>query len=197
MMKTTKSLLLLRRLPVAAVVAAACLAATALPARAQTPFYLGAHLAGHRLSELNHSRVGYGFRAGYEAYLPFISLETEVNFFPTTAGGNLGETQAFFGLKFGTRVGRWGGFIKARPGFTHFGGGAFPTRLTERTKFALDFGAGVVFGLSPKLDLRLDVGDTQIHYGNAALLATPGGAAGARLGTHHTLQSSFGLVVHF
>jgi hypothetical protein len=184
-------------LAVAAVIAAACLLTATPSARAQTPFYFGAHLSGHRLSELDQSRLGYGFLGGYEAYLPFISLESEVNFFPTTSGGNLGETQAFFGLKFGKKIGRWGGFVRVRPGFTHFGGGAFPNRLTERTKFALDLGGGLEFEVLSRLGLRLDLGDTKIYYGDAQLLATPAGPPGPRLGTHHTFQSSFGLVVHF
>jgi opacity protein-like surface antigen len=181
----------------AAVVTAACLVTAALPARAQTPFYFGAHISGHRLAELNDSRFGYGFLGGYEAYLPFISLETEVNFFPNSSGGDLGETQAFFGLKFGKHIGRWGGFLKARPGFTHFGGGAFPARLTERTKFALDLGGGVEYDLTSNVGLRLDLGNTKIYYGDAALLPSPGGTPGPRLGTHNTFQSTFGLVVHF
>ena len=180
-----------------ALAAAACFLGAAPQARAQTPFYLGAHLGGHRLAELDQSRLGYGLRLGYEAYLPFISLESEVNFFPTTSGGNLGETQAFFGLKFGKHIGRWGAFLKARPGFTHFGGGAFPQRLTERTKFALDLGGGLEFDLTPKVGLRLDLSDTRIYYGDAAVLAAPGGPAGPRLGTRNTLQSSFGLVLRF
>jgi hypothetical protein len=187
----------LRRWALALPVAAACLIATARPARAQTPYYIGAHISGHRLSELNDSRVGYGFLGGYDAYLPFISLEAEVNFFPTTSGGDLGETQAFFGLKFGKHVGRWGGFLKARPGFTHFGGGSFPTRLTERTKFALDLGGGIEYDLTPQVGLRLDLGDTKIYYGDAALLSAPGGPPGPRLGTHDTFQTNFGLVVRF
>lgn len=185
------------RWALAAAVGVACLAAAATPARAQTPFYFGAHISGHRLSALNDSRVGYGFLGGYEAYLPFISLEAEVNFFPTTSGGDLGETQGFFGLKFGKHVGRWGGFLKARPGFTHFGGGAFPTRLTERTKFAWDLGGGVEYDLTPQVGLRLDLGNTRIYYGDAALRPSPGGPPGPRLGTRNTFQTNFGLVVHF
>lgn len=192
-----KSVQVLRRLALASLIAAGCMAATALPSRAQTPFYFGAQLIGHRLSEQNQTRLGYGFRGGYEAYLPFISLESEVNFFPTTSSGNLGETQAFFGLKFGKKIGRWGAFVKARPGFTHFGGGVFPTRLTQLTKFALDLGGGLEYDFAPKLGLRFDVGDTKIYYGGAGLLAVPGAAAGPRLGTHSTLQSSLGLVIHF
>ena len=166
-------------------------------ARAQTPFYLGAHFGGHRLAEMDQTRVGYGFRLGYQAYLPFISLESEVNFFPTTSGGNLGETQAFFGVKFGKHVGRWGGFLKARPGFTHFGGGAFPQRLTERTKFALDLGGGVEFDLLEKVGLRWDVSNVRIHYGDAMLSAGPGSLIGAPLGTRNTFQTTFGVVLHF
>jgi len=166
-------------------------------ARAQTPFYLGAHFGGHRLAEMDQTRVGYGFRLGYEAYLPFISLESEVNFFPTTSSGNLGETQAFFGLKFGKHIGRWGGFLKARPGFTHFGGGAFPQRLTEQTKFALDLGGGVEYDLGPKVSLRWDLSDAKIFYGDAMLTAGPGNTLGAPLGTRNTLQSTFGVVLHF
>jgi hypothetical protein len=181
----------------AALIAAACMALTAAPARAQTPFYFGAQMLGHRLAEQNQSRLGYGFRGGYEAYLPFISLEGEVNFFPTTSSGDLGETQAFFGLKFGKKIGRWGAFVKARPGFIHFGGGAFPARLTQQTNFALDLGGGLEYGLGPKVDLRFDLGATKIYYGDAALFAVPGSAAVPRLGTHNTLQSSFGLVIHF
>jgi hypothetical protein len=197
MKMTLKKVQLMRRLAVAALIAAACLLTAALPARAQTPFYFGAQLTGHRLAELNQSRLGYGFRAGYEVYLPFISLESEVNFFPTTSGGDLGETQAFFGLKFGKKIAGWGAFVKVRPGFTHFGGGAFPNRLIERTKFALDLGGGIEHDLAPKLGIRLDLGDTKVFYGDAQLLPFPGGAPGPRLGTHDTFQGTLGLVVRF
>jgi hypothetical protein len=173
------------------------LLAAAPGARAQTPFYLGAHIGGHRLAELDQSRVGYGFRLGYDAYLPFISLESEVNFFPTTSGGDLGETQAFFGLKFGKHIGRWSGFLKVRPGLTHFGGGAFPQRLTEKTKFAMDLGGGVEFDLSEMVGLRLDLSDVKIFYGDAMVLAAPAGPPGPPLGTHDTFQSTFGLVLRF
>jgi hypothetical protein len=186
-----------RRLAVGSVIAGFCLSATAVPLRAQTPIYFGAQMLGHRISEQDQSRLGYGFRGGIDAYLPFISLEGEVNFFPTTSSGNLGETQAFFGLKFGKKIAGWGAFVKIRPGFTHFGGGAFPTRLSEQTKFALDLGGGLEHDIAPKLTLRFDVGDTKIYYGSAALAAIPGSPAVPNLGTRNTLQSSIGLVIHF
>ena len=166
-------------------------------ARAQTGFSIGAHLAAHRMPELGQTRVGYGFRVTYLAYQPFVSLESEVNFFPTPSSGNLGETQAFFGLKFGKHVGRWGAFAKFRPGLTHFGGGAFPTRLNERTKFAFDMGGIVEYDLAPRVSLRGDVSDVRIHYGDAMLTAGPGNTIGAPLGTRNTLQTTIGVVLHF
>lgn len=173
------------------------LLAAAPSAPAQTPFSIGAHFAAHRMPELGQTRVGYGFRFTYEAYLPFVSLDSEVNFFPTTSSGNLGETQAFLGLKFGKHIGRWGGFLKARPGLTHFGGGSSPQRLSERTKFALDLGGVVEYDLAPKVTLRGDVSNVRIHYGDAMLSAGPGGPLGAPLGTRNTLQTTFGVMLHF
>ena len=180
-----------------AAIAAACLLATARPAHAQTPFYVGAHLSAHGLSQPDQGNVGFGLRGGYEAYLPFISLEAELNFLPWSSGGSFGETQGFFGLKFGKKIGRWGGFFRVRPGFTHFGEGDFPNQLTENTKFALDLGGGVEYDIAPKVTLRLDLGDTRIYYGDAALLLSPSGPPGQSLGTHDTFQSNIGIVVHF
>jgi hypothetical protein len=180
-----------------ALAAAACLLVAAPHVRAQTPLSLGTHFAAHRMPELGQTRIGYGFRANYAAYAPFVSLESEVNFFPTTSGGNLGETQAFFGVNLGKHIGRWGAYAKFHPGFTHFGGGALPLRLNEQTKFAFDMGGIVEYDLAPKISLRGDVSNVSIHYGNAMLSAGPGSTIGAPLGTRHTLQSSIGLLVHF
>jgi hypothetical protein len=187
------------RLPRLALVvfAAAWLPASPSAAQAQTPFSFGAHFAAHRMPEQGQVRAGYGFRATYAAYLPFVSGEAELNVFPTTSGGDLGETQAFFGVKFGKHIGRWGGFIKFRPGLTHFGGGAFPQRLTGRTHFALDMGGGVEFDVLPRVMLRLDASDVRIYYGDAALRAAPAAPPGPALGTRDTFQTTFGVVLNF
>ena len=187
----------LRKLAALAVLAAAGLLTTALPVPAQTPFYAGAHLSVHGLPQPDQGNVGFGLRGGYEAYLPFISLEAELNFLPWSSGGSFGETQGFFGLKLGKKIGRWGGFLRVRPGFTHFGEGDFPNQLTESTKFALDLGGSIEYDFAPKVSLRLDLGDTRIYYGDAALLPSPGGPPGPRLGTRNTFQSNIGIVVHF
>jgi hypothetical protein len=185
------------RLALAAAIVSVCLFATAKSTHAQTPFYAGAHLSAHGLSQPDQGNVGFGLRGGYEAYLPFISLEAELNFLPWSTGGSFGETQGLFGLKFGKKIGRWGAFFRVRPGFTHFGDGDFPDQLTESTKFALDLGGGIEYDIAPKVTLRLDLGDTRIYYGDAALRSSPGGPPGPRLGTHDTFQSNIGIVVHF
>ncbi len=167
------------------------------PARAQTPFSFGVNFAAHRLPELGQTRAGYGLLLNYFAYEPFVSLEAAVNFFPTASGGNLGETQAFFGPNFGKKIGHWGGFIKLHPGLTHFGGGALPARLTEHTHLAVDLGGVVTYRIAPAISLRGDVSDVSIHYGSARLLAGPGRPVGPQLGTRNTLQANIGILVNF
>jgi len=100
--------------------------------QAQDRFGVGAQLVVHRLPELGETRTGYGFRLITSPWVPFIAFDSELNFFPTSSSGNIGETQLFVGLKGTVRVRRWGVFLKARPGFAHFGGGATPQRLTEQ-----------------------------------------------------------------
>ena len=178
-------------------VLAVWLAASGQTARAQDRFAIGAHVAVEHLPVLGATPVGYGFRFTYGAYLPFLSFDSEINLFPTRSTGNLGQTQAFFGLKAGARIGSWGVFLKARPGVARFGGGAAPQRLTHRTNFALDLGGGVEHYFAPHLALRWDLSNVMTHFGDGMLLAGPGGPIGTRLGTKSNFQTTVGLQVHF
>ena len=192
----------MRKIPIfvrcaVALAAAACVLSLAPSARAQTPFSAGAHFVAHRTPELGQTLIGYGFVLNYSAYLPLISLEAEANFFPTSSTGNLGEKQLFLGPNLGTHVGKWGAYVKLHPGFTHFGGGALPNRLSEQTKFAIDMGGILEYHLVPKITVRGDVSDVSIRYGNAIVFPGPGNTIGAPLGTRNTLQASIGLMVHF
>jgi hypothetical protein len=166
-------------------------------ARAQDKFGIGAQLAVDRLTELGETPVGYGFRFSYGAYPPFVSLEGEMNRFPTNATGNLGETQIFLGAKLGVTVHKWGVFAKLRPGFANFGGGGASGRLSGATFFALDVGGVVEYHVVPHLALRVDVGGVATHFGSATLAAGPGGPIGTRLGTRENLQTTFGIMVGF
>ena len=171
--------------------------AAAEPAHAQDRFAVGAQFAVHNLPELGETRVGYGFRLTYAAYLPFISFDAEFNSFPTGSSGNLGETQGFLGLKAGVRVGRWGVFGKARPGIANFGGGAFPNRITGATHFALDLGGGVEYYPLPHIGLRMDLSDVGTFFGNTSLRAGPGTPPGVPLHTQHNFETTTGVVLTF
>ncbi len=156
---------------------------------------VGAQVAAHSVPELGETRFGYGFRFT-EGLYPFVSLDSEINFFPTSSTGNLGETQGFFGLKAGLKVGRWGVFAKLRPGFDSFGGGSFEQRLTSRTHFALDIGGVVEYYVLPRVALRLDLSDVMTDFGGATLVTGPG-RAGIPLGSQHNFESTFGAVLRF
>jgi Outer membrane protein beta-barrel domain len=173
------------------------LAGTAQKAHAQNRFEVGGQLAIHRLPELGETPIGYGFRFTYNAYLPFLAFDSEIDNYPTSSTGNFGATEGFFGLRAGVRVGPWGVFVKARPGFAHFGGGFDEQRLTSRTHFALDLGGVAEYFILPHVGVRWDLSDVMVHYGNATLLAGPGGPIGPPLGTRSNLQTTIGVVVSF
>lgn len=159
-------------------------------------FELGAQLAVQNLPELGETRAGYGFRFTYNGYVPFLALDTEVNFFPTSSTGNLGETQAFVGLRAGVHVHRWGVYAKVRPGFAQFGGGADPERLTSSTHFALDIGGVVEYDVVPLIALRWDLSDVLTDFGSATLTSGPG-YVGAPLHTVHNFETTIGAVLRF
>jgi hypothetical protein len=190
----TISLLLRSSLAAAALI---CLLAAAPAARAQTPFSAGARFVAQRAPELGETLTGYGFVANYSAYLPFISLEGELNIFPTSSTGNLGATQALIGINFGKKIGPWAAYAKFHPGFTHYGGGAIPNRLSEQTHFAMEIGGVLEYQFFPKLALRGEISNISTHYGNSTLSAGPGASIGAPIGTRNELQGDIGLMIHF
>jgi hypothetical protein len=159
-------------------------------------FEAGAQIAVQSLPELGETHAGYGFRFTYNAYVPFLSLDSEINFFPTSSTGNLGETQAFVGLRAGVHIRRWGGYAKVRPGFANFGGGGFPQRLSSSTHFALDVGGVLEYDVLPHVALRWDLSDVLTDFGDAHLLAGPG-YVGAPLHSQHNFETTIGAVLRF
>jgi hypothetical protein len=180
-----------------ALAAALWIAAPAPGALAQDRIAVGAQIGGESLPELGETPLSYGLRFTYGFYMPFIAFDSEVNWFPTHASGNFGQSQAFFGLKAGARVSKFGLFLKARPGWDQFSGGADSQRLTRRTNFAMDFGGGVEYYFAPHLALRWDLSDVMTHFGGGVVLRGPGSSIGTTLGTQHNFESTVGLLVHF
>jgi hypothetical protein len=131
--------------------------------------------------------VGVGARVTYNLD-PHVSLEAEVNFFPSggtrgflSGGGSVLQGQ--FGVKAGRRFRNFGVFAKARPGFVSFDGAFTPvlagtevingvtfpvvdfTHVSRTTHFSADVGGVLEVYASRRVKARFDIGDTIIRYG--------------------------------
>ncbi|HWT03796.1 MAG TPA: porin family protein [Pyrinomonadaceae bacterium] len=154
-----------------------CQTAAAQTGPDRKSFEVGAHF-----SVLNYDDYGdYGVEPGFGGRFGFnlnehLALEAEVNFYPRsheldpTVSGR--KTLALFGVKAGARRGSFGLFGKARPGFIYFSrrlsfacvGLDEPSDCElSRTNFAFDVGGVVEYDFSPRVLLRVDLGDTIIR----------------------------------
>ncbi len=128
-------------------------------------FELGVQVTGLRLSALGENPAGIGGRFGYN-FAQHLSLDAQLNHFPSNPSGNFGETQAMVGLKSGIREGKFGIFARGGVGVIHFGGGYFDQRLDRKDFFAADVGAVFEYYASRHIILRLDMADTIIPFGD-------------------------------
>ncbi len=183
--------------------ATACLAFFASAAHAQSgtlPFEVGLQFTSLRLHALGEGAGGFGGRFTYNRF-EHLAFEAELNHFPENPSGDFGETEAFFGVKAGTRFDQFGLFAKARPGVIHFGGGSAAERLSQKTQFACDLGGVFEYYPSPRWLVRADFGDTIIPFGNTTFLSPLGGTSAGpnvvRLGTTHNFQGSVGFAIRF
>ncbi|HYG80898.1 MAG TPA: outer membrane beta-barrel protein [Pyrinomonadaceae bacterium] len=140
-------------------------------------FEVGAHFSLLRY----HDYLDYGTEPGVGGRFTVnvndhLAVEAEVDLYPRTHAGDPTvsgrKTLALFGVKAGSRFGRFGFFGKARPGFIHLarrlefsciGIGEPVDCELSRINFALDLGGVAEYHFSPRLLLRLDLGDTIIH----------------------------------
>ncbi|MFL6331791.1 MAG: outer membrane beta-barrel protein [Pyrinomonadaceae bacterium] len=151
---------------------------------------------------------GVGGRFTYNVNDHF-AVETEVNFFldenrayiSRRVGGK--PVQALFGVKAGRRFGRVGLFGKVRPGVISFGGTIINGRdgslliapdLGRRTHFNLDVGGVFEVYPSRRVVLRLDAGDTIVHYGEENF---PGAQIPFEGVTRHNFQFNAGAGLRF
>lgn len=163
------------------------------PVLAQTEtqkFEVGVQFSLVRFRDLNITEAGFGGRFTYnvnrhlavEAEGDLLPRDTE-SFPAVLKGGH--KSQAFFGLKVGQRVRRFGLFGKIRPGVVNFSNF---TRLPEpcncpippppqfsETNFALDVGGVLEIYTSRRTFIRVDVGDTVVfsNSGEKVLLPEP------------------------
>jgi hypothetical protein len=159
--------------------AAALLAATTAPARAQQ-FEAGAHVVTANSSQFDSTDVGGG---GRFAWKPGRLLGVEAEFslfpgdFPADRGFSGGRVEALFGATVGPQLGRVRPFAKLRPGLLTFNEPSQPiaciqifppplscTLAAGRTLFAMDIGGGVELNTGGHAFIRIDAGDRLVRY---------------------------------
>jgi hypothetical protein len=169
---------------------------------------VGAFYTGVNLEGFGETINGLGGRFGYN-FNRHLALDTEFSFFPETHLGNrqFGQkTQAFAGVKAGTRTKYVGVFAKARPGVMFIGEvtSGFNCNSTSfgqtcrpsHNNFALDAGGVLELYPSARTIVRLDAGDTIVRIRSATgsfLLGTPAGTTD----TTHNFQFSVGFGYRF
>ncbi len=208
--------------PLATFAAILCLVALPAPAtRAQErdapKLEVGAHFTSLELNPpgffVTSTEPGVGGRFAYNV-TDYLGLEAEVNFLPRRSFFGR-TTQGQFGVKAGKRFRKFGVFAKARPGFVSFsevgvvngattftgpGGVVFtsPTFGVERrTHLSVDVGAVVEFYPSRKLLVRVDAGDTIIHYKPETLPPNVGIFGPVPDGVSHNFQLTTGVAYRF
>jgi hypothetical protein len=153
----------------------------------------GVHITGLHLHKIDEGPVGFGGRFHYNV-TPFIAADLEVTHFPENSAGNFGQTTGLFGVRAGKRFEHIGLFVKGRPGFMHFGGRYFQSRLQERMHSIVDGGAVIEYYPTKRMFIRIDTGDTVIYFGSARLFSRVNPDA---LGTIHNFQSGLGIGLFF
>lgn len=148
---------------------ASFLTATDVCAQVSNPKYeLGVHYTTLQVSKKGDHDSGLGLRFTYNLN-DYLGLEAEANGLPQTReGGGNNEAQGFFGARAGIHRKRFGLFAKARPGFTTFyllGITPGPNSFEQgHTRFAMDLGGVFEYYPVRHIALRVDAGDTMIHF---------------------------------
>lgn len=160
-----------------------CLAGAPHAAMAQSSasrFELGAQVTATKSNEFDSTDVGFGMRFSWHP-LELLGIEAEFDLypgdFPDPNAFSSSRTEGLFGATVGPRFGRVRPFAKLRPGFVVFGEAPGPivciaifppplscTLAAGRTLLAVDIGGGVEMFASPKIFVRLDVGDRVLKY---------------------------------
>jgi hypothetical protein len=153
----------------------------------------GIQLSGVHLHKIDEGAFGIGGRFHYNV-TNFLAADLELTRFPENPAGNFGESALWGGVRAGRHFDRFGTFVKARPGWIHFGGEYFASRLDRKTHFMFDLGGIFEYYPSRRLFLRLEGGDMVIYFGGARLSNRPNPDA---LGTIHNFQSGAGFGFRF
>jgi hypothetical protein len=170
---------------------------------------VGVLYTGVNLEGFGETINGLGGRFGYN-FNRHLALDAEFSFFPETHLGNRQsgqKTQAFAGVKAGTRTRYVGVFAKARPGVMFIGEvtSGFNCNSTSfgrtcrpsHNNFALDAGGVLELYPTSRSIIRLDAGDTivrirEVRGGTGTLFGGTGTSD-----TTHNFQFSVGFGYRF
>lgn len=154
--------------------------------------------------------TGIGGRFGYNVS-EYVGVEAEVNYLPKKNFNEVFQSrraQVFAGIKAGKRWEKAGVFLKARPGAMYFSELPFHTVCglspntpscseISQTNFALDVGGVVEFYPSPRVIVRLDAGDTIVHFPQTGPTPISTNTAFTPAKSTHNLQIGIGIGFRF
>lgn len=174
---------------------------TSLSSPGQTenhPLETAAQFTTLNVNTLGERALGFGVRSSYEFTRRSLIIDPEVefNYFPQNPSGNFGESQVLAGVRVGLKTESLGVFMKVRPGLVYFGGNDFKSRNNgSSTNFACDIGAVLEYPASGRVSVRVDLGDTLIHF--SGLVFTDQSAVPKSPGLSHNFQGGVGIVFRF
>ena len=177
---------------------AALIVVRSAQAQADKPLEVGVLFSVMQVDPLGEGPVSIGARVSYDLPVQRLTVapELEFNYFPQNPSGNFGETQLLAGVRAGVKIDQFGFFLKARPGLVHFGGGDFTERNGgSATNFAVDVGGVFEYFVSQRVAIRLDWGDTMIHFPRP--IATGGIPPVKAAGWYHNRQGGGGVSIRF
>jgi opacity protein-like surface antigen len=170
-----------------------------------------------RRDQFDVGYVGVGGRFGYN-FNRFLSIEAEGNFFPERNFNEVEQSrkaQFLAGLKAGIRTEKFGVFAKARPGLMYFSSIPAHERCTfspitptvftsttscvqeKQTNFAFDVGGVVEYYPTSRIIIRLDLGDTLVHFKETGPTPNFGSSVFTPANTTHNFQCSIGFGIRF
>jgi hypothetical protein len=158
---------------------------------------IGLQTTAQRLNPDGEGSASLGARASYDLHFMKMILapEVEFNYFGDFPGQGSFQAQLLAGARAGFRTERLGFFLKARPGVVHFSGDDFTQASGSGTHPAADVGGVFEWFVRPGAALRLDCGETFVHFPHADIV---GGSPISRpTGWYHSLQIGVGVSVRF
>ena len=170
-------------------------------AQEKTPKYeFGVHYTALKVTEKADTDGGLGFRFTYN-FNDYLGVEAEETYFPNLREGSEGNArQGLFGVRAGKRTARYGVFAKVRPGFTRFYSLDRPSLNVfeqDRTRLAVDVGGVFEYYLHRHAAIRVDVGDTMIHFKTGDFFQQDFNRVFVQKKLSHNLQVNVGVALRF